>query len=68
MIQKFKNISTIVISHSMKNKTNYHFVISLGDAFRTFNDCCEKIKSKQKITKLILKQKHDIQELITNNV
>ena len=52
----------------MKNKTNYHFVFSLGDAFRTFNNCCEKIKSKPKITKLILKQKHDIQELITNNV
>ena len=52
----------------MKNKTNYPSSISFGDAFRTFDDFCEKIKSKQKITKLILKQKHDIQELITNNV
>ncbi len=52
----------------MENKTNYPFVISFGDAFRTFDNCYKKITSKQKITKLIVKQKHDIQELITNNV
>ncbi len=68
LIQKFKNISTIVISRSMENKTNYPFAISLGDTFRTFNDCCEKIKSKLKIIKLIAKQKLDIQEFITKNV
>jgi dynein heavy chain 1 len=68
LIQKFKNVSTIVISRSMENKTNYPFAIALGDAFRTFNNCCEKIKSEPKITKLIAKQKKDIQELIKNNV
>ena len=68
LIQKFKNVSTIVISRSMENKTNYPFAIALGDAFRTFNNCCEKIKSEPKITKLIAKQKRDIQDLIKNNV
>ena len=38
----------------------YPFAIVLGDVFRTY--CCEKIKSETKITKLIVKQKSDIQE------
>ena len=68
LIQKFKQVPSIVVSRSMENKTNYPFAIALGDAFRTFNNCCEKIKSEPKITKLIAKQKSDIQEIIKANV
>ena len=32
----------------MENKTIYPFAISLGDAFRTFDDCCEKKRLDQK--------------------
>jgi dynein heavy chain 1 len=64
----FGNVSQLIISRSMENKGNYPFAIALQDAFKTFNNSCQKIKNEQKIAKLIAKQKKDIQDLIQANI
>ena len=68
LIHGYTTVNQLIISRAIEHKGNYPFAIALQDAFRTFNNSCDKIKNQPKIVKLIAKQKMDIQELIHSNI
>ena len=67
LMKKIKEIKTMVQKSCANSKEYYPFALAIQDAFRTFNNCCEKIKNEPKINKLIAKEKGQIQQYIKDN-
>ena len=67
LIKKLYDIKNMIVSNIAKNKVFYPYALAIQDAFRTFNNCCQKIKNEPKINKLIAKEKSQIQQLIKDN-
>jgi len=53
---------------NLKTKEYYPYALAIQDAFRTFNNCCQKIKDEPKINKLIAQEKSQIHQLIKDNI
>ena len=68
LMKKMKEIKTLVQKNFISGKNYYPFALAIQDAFRTFNNCCQKIKNEPKINKLIAKEKGQIQQYIKDNI
>ena len=55
-------------SQNAKSKEYYPYALAIQDAFRTFNNCCQKIQNEPKINKLIAQEKNQIHRLIRDQI
>ena len=67
LMKRMKDIKNMVQKNFAACKDYYPFALAIQDAFRTFNNCCQKIKNEPKINKLIAKEKGEIQQYIKDN-
>ena len=67
LLKKNQEINKKLLPYYIKGKEYYPYALAIQDAFRTFNNCCQKIKNEPKVNKLIAKEKADIHQLIKNN-
>ena len=67
LMKKIHEVKKMTQSACAKSKDYYPYALAIQDAFRTFNNCCQKIKNEPKINKLIAKDKSQIHQLIIDN-
>ena len=67
LMKKMKDIKSMIQKSCAASKNYYPFALAIQDAFRTFNNCCQKIKNEPKVNKLIAKEKGQIQLYIKDN-
>ena len=68
LIKTIQGNQRVYHSANIKTKDYYPYALAIQDAFRTFNNCCQKIQKEPKINKLIAKEKGQIQQLIKDNI
>ena len=67
LMKKIQENKRMIHPNSIKSKDYYPYALAIQDAFRTFNNCCQKIKNEPKINRLIAKDRMQIHQLIKDN-